>query len=54
VLAQGTPADVHAAVKKLLAENPDHSRLVLSCAGGVPPGVSTENMKAFIAAARGQ
>lgn len=52
VLAQGTPDDVRAAVRKLLAENPDHARLVLSCAGGVPPGVSTENVRAFIAAAR--
>jgi uroporphyrinogen-III decarboxylase len=52
VLAQGTPEDVRAAVRKLLAENADHSRLILSCAGGVPPGVSTENLRAFIEAAR--
>ena len=52
VLAQGTPADVRAAVRKLLAENAGNSRLILSCAGGVPPGVSTENLRAFIAAAR--
>jgi uroporphyrinogen decarboxylase len=53
VLAKGSPADVAAAVRKLLAETPDKSKLILSCAGGVPPGVSTENLKAFIAAARG-
>jgi uroporphyrinogen decarboxylase len=52
VLAKGSPAEVTAAVKKLLAETPDRSKLVLSCAGGVPPGVSTENLRAFIAAAR--
>jgi uroporphyrinogen-III decarboxylase len=52
VLAKGTPDDVKAAVKKLLAEAGDTSRLVLSCAGGMPPGVSTENILAFIAAAR--
>jgi uroporphyrinogen decarboxylase len=52
VLAKGSPADVAAAVKKLLAETPDRSKLMLSCAGGVPPGVSTENLKAFIAAAK--
>jgi uroporphyrinogen-III decarboxylase len=52
VLAKGTPADVCAAVKKLLAETHDKSRLMLSCAGGMPPGVSTENVKAFIEAAR--
>ena len=52
VLAKGSPTDVAAAVKKLLAETPDRSKLILSCAGGVPPGVSTENLKAFIAAAK--
>ena len=52
VLAKGSPGDVTAAVKKLLAETSDKSKLILSCAGGVPPGVSTENLKAFIAAAR--
>jgi uroporphyrinogen decarboxylase len=52
VLAKGSPNDVAAAVKKLLAETPDRSKLILSCAGGVPPGVSTENLKAFIAAAK--
>jgi uroporphyrinogen decarboxylase len=51
VLAKGSPGEVAAAVKKLLAETPDKSKLMLSCAGGVPPGVSTENLKAFIAAA---
>ena len=52
VLAQGTPAEVHAAVQHLLADNPDHSRLILSCAGGMPPGVTTANIRAFLAAAR--
>ena len=52
VLAQGTPDDVHAAVEKLLAEAGDRSRLILSCGGGVPPGVTTENMRAFPEAAQ--
>ena len=52
VLAKGSPTDVAAAVKKLLAETPDRSKLILSCAGGVPPGVTTENLRAFIAAAK--
>jgi uroporphyrinogen-III decarboxylase len=51
VLAQGTPEQVHAAVRNLLAETPDRSRLILSCAGGMPPGVTTENIRAFAAAA---
>jgi uroporphyrinogen decarboxylase len=52
VLAQGTPDDVRAAVRRLLAETSDRSRLILSCAGGMPPGVSTENVHAFLEAAR--
>jgi uroporphyrinogen decarboxylase len=52
VLAQGTPGDVRAAVKKLLAEATDRSRLILSCGGGVPPGVTTANLQAFLQAAR--
>jgi len=53
VLAKGSPADVRAAVKKLLAETPYKSKLILSCAGGMPPGVSTENVWAFVKAASG-
>jgi uroporphyrinogen decarboxylase len=52
VLAKGPPAEVHAAVRRLLAETGDKSRLILSCAGGMPPGVSTENILAFAQAAR--
>jgi uroporphyrinogen decarboxylase len=52
VLAKGSSADVHQAVRKLLGEPRDSSRLVLSCAGGMPPGVSTENLRAFIQAAK--
>lgn len=51
VLAKGSPEDVRSAVSRLLRETQDTSRLVLSCAGGVPPGVSTENLRAFIRAA---
>jgi uroporphyrinogen-III decarboxylase len=53
VLAKGSPADVRAAVQNLLRETPEKSKLILSCAGGMPPGVSTENIRAFIEAARG-
>ncbi len=51
VLAKGSPVAVKAAVGSLLSENPDHTRLILSCAGGMPPGVPSENLKAFLAAA---
>ena len=53
VLAKGSPAEVRAAVQKLLGETPDKSKLMLSCAGGMPPGVSSENIRAFVEAARG-
>ena len=52
VLASGTATDVENSVKKLLSEVSDKSRLLLSCAGGMPPHVSTENIQAFINAAK--
>lgn len=52
VLAKGSPEEVRAAVDTLLRETPDRSRLVLSCAGGMPPGVTTENIHAFLDAAK--
>jgi uroporphyrinogen-III decarboxylase len=51
VLAKRTPAEVRAAVQKLLRDTPDRSRLILSCAGGMAPGVNTENLRAFVEAA---
>ena len=52
VMAQGTPEQVRTAVRQLLAENSDHRRLVLSCAGGMAPETSTENIRALIEASR--
>ena len=52
VLASGTKTDVENSVKKLLSEVSDKSRLLLSCAGGMPPNVSTENIKTFINASK--
>ncbi|MBN2812639.1 MAG: hypothetical protein JXQ80_01110 [Bacteroidales bacterium] len=51
VLAAGTPEDIRKAVNELLADTPDKSRLLLSCGGGMPPGVTTEQINAFISAA---
>lgn len=48
VLAQGTPDDVKKAVNSLVSETTDKTRWILSCGGGVPPGVTTENMRAFL------
>ena len=47
ILAVGTPEQVRVAVRQLLDANPDHNRLVLSCAGGMAPGTPTENIRAF-------
>jgi len=52
VLGAGTPHDVSEAVTKLIeVTEDDPARLILSCAGGMPPDVSTENLEAFLTAA---
>ena len=48
VLAAGTPADVARAVTDLLDGVGDWSRLIVSCGGGMPPGVPTANIQALI------
>lgn len=48
VLAKGSPEEVAAATFQLLDSMHDHSRTIYSCGGGMPPGVSTENLTAFI------
>ena len=40
------------ALERKAAATADRSKLILSCAGGMPPGVSTANLRAFIEAAR--
>ncbi len=52
VLATGSASDVRAAVQKLRAEARAlaGAKVILSCAGGMPPGVTTENLRAFIEA----
>lgn len=52
VLAAGTPQDVERSVRDLLEQTSDHAHLLLSCGGGMPPGVSTENILAFLEASR--
>ncbi len=51
VLASGSEADVRKSVKALLDSIPDTGRTILSCGGGMPPGVPTANVRAFIEAA---
>jgi uroporphyrinogen decarboxylase len=48
VLANGTPEDVKKTTAELIESLEDSSRVILSCGGGMPPAVSTENIRAFI------
>lgn len=48
VMAAGTPSDVRTAVAKALQETDDHSRIIWSVGGGMPPGVNDLNIKAFV------
>jgi uroporphyrinogen decarboxylase len=48
VLAGGTPDEVVRSVTEMLSALQDHSRLVVSCGGGTPPGAPTENIEALI------
>ncbi|MFB0525802.1 MAG: uroporphyrinogen decarboxylase family protein, partial [Phycisphaerae bacterium] len=50
VLAAGTPEDVRNSVKAAFDSVADKSRIILSCGGGMPPDVSTENIEAFLSA----
>jgi uroporphyrinogen-III decarboxylase len=52
ILANGSPADVKTSVRKMLESSSDHSGIIWSCGGGMAPGTSTENIKAFIEAVR--
>lgn len=52
VLALGTPPDVESSVLSSVDGLADTSRLILSCGGGMPDGVSNNNLNAFISAAR--
>ena len=51
VLAAGSPDDVCNSVKAVLDSVEDKSRIILSCGGGMPPDVPTENIEAFLSAA---
>jgi uroporphyrinogen-III decarboxylase len=53
VLMVGTPEDVRNSVKAALDSVEDKSRIVMSCGGGIPQDVSTENIQAFLSAVGG-
>ena len=47
VLANGSIHEVKQSVKQQMKELKQKDRFILSCAGGMPPGVSTENIQAL-------
>jgi uroporphyrinogen-III decarboxylase len=52
VLAAGTPEQVDEAVKKAFGEIESRERIIWSAGGGMPQGVTNENIRAFIDAVR--
>ncbi len=48
VLASGTPDDVVRSVTHMLNTFEEHTRLMVSCGGGMPPGAPTANIEALI------
>ena len=52
VLANGDAAQVTEVTTQLVNSLKDTSRVIFSCGGGMPPGVSSENIHAFIKAVR--
>ncbi len=52
VLKEGTPEEVKEAVLKTVEGLDNTSRLILSSGGGMPQAVTTENINAFIEAAK--
>ena len=48
VLAKGTTEEVKECTLGMLNGVKNHSRVIFSCGGGMPPGVSSENIAAFI------
>lgn len=54
VLAAKTPLEVYEQTRRMMDEVKDKSQLLASCAGGMPPDVSTQNLQAFIKAIHGE
>lgn len=48
VLAGGTAVQLKEATLQMLAALKDPYRVIFSCGGGMPPGVTSENLSVFI------
>ena len=53
VLAAGSPEEVKRETRAMLDALSDKTRIIASCGGGMPPGVSSENIHAFLEAVNG-
>lgn len=52
VLANGSPENIKQATLQLLNSLKDKSKVILSCGGGMPPGVPSENINIFVQTVR--
>jgi uroporphyrinogen-III decarboxylase len=50
-LAAGSPDDVRNSVRSAIDSVEDKSHIILSCGGGMPPDVPTENIETFLSTA---
>jgi len=48
VLAAGNPEQIGTTARKMIRDLEDNRYFLPSCGGGMPPGVSTENIQAFV------
>ena len=53
VLAAGRPKDVEQAVEQQFQGLAKRTGVLFSCGGGMPPGVSSENLRAFVSKVKG-
>jgi uroporphyrinogen decarboxylase len=53
VLASGSPQEVKRVTTELIDSLQDRSKIIMSCGGGMPPGVESKNISAFMEAVRG-
>ncbi|MCB0748705.1 MAG: uroporphyrinogen decarboxylase, partial [Ignavibacteriae bacterium] len=52
VLASGSEEDIMIKTRELMDSFKDKSRIIMSCGGGMPPGVSSANISSFIKAVK--
>jgi uroporphyrinogen decarboxylase len=53
VLAKGDPSEIKEKTTSMLAALQDKTRIVASCGGGMPPGVTSESIRLFLKTVQG-